>query len=75
MRWAELTDWVFGCGHRHTSFPRTPKRSTAVGAEQSAPADTYVVCLECGRHLPYDWATMRRNRFAWTRTRGTQRVQ
>jgi hypothetical protein len=72
MSLAKLTDWLFGCAHRNTSFPRTPKRSTGAEGEPASPADTYVTCLECGRHVPYDWATMRKKRFAWARTRGAR---
>jgi hypothetical protein len=43
---------LFGCAHRHCTFPRTAKKQGAVSA-------TYVVCLECGKELPYDWQEMR----------------
>jgi len=45
-----LTNWLFGCAHRRTGFPFT--RRTQAGSE------TYVVCLECGKHFPYDWGAM-----------------
>jgi hypothetical protein len=40
---------LFGCAHRSTTFPLTPKRKR----------DMYVVCLECGQEFSYDWNEMR----------------
>ena len=59
-----IADWLFGCSHRKTTFPRT--------TEVSARSVTYLVCLECGRHIPYDWATMRKTRGVWPRWRGVR---
>jgi len=43
---------LFGCSHRRTSFPITPKRPSArVGA--------YVSCLDCGKEFAYNWNEMR----------------
>ena len=40
---------VFGCKHLgRYSWPR------------GWGEDCYVVCLKCGKHLPYDWERMRR---------------
>jgi len=53
-----LFDTVFGCWHNHYSFPITVRR----GARRNSAASltgTYVVCLECGKELPYDWKEMR----------------
>ena len=47
----KIMDILFGCWHRHYSFPIT----TGKGSE----ARTYVVCLGCGRELPYSWEEMR----------------
>lgn len=52
-----LFDLLFGCWHRRRSFPRTVRPGTRIAA--AAVTGTYVVCLDCGRELPYDWATMR----------------
>ena len=52
-----LADWIFGCSHRHTSFPITV-RNGAGGRGRSRYVETYVVCLECGKHFAYDWAKM-----------------
>ena len=47
---SNLADWLLGCSHRRTSFPITCR------AERT---ETYVVCLECGTRMPYDWTLMR----------------
>lgn len=55
-----LADRLYGCSHRRTSFPITLAANVIVdGPQQSAQAETYIVCLECGRHFAYDWTTMR----------------
>ena len=55
---ANLAQQLFGCSHHKTTFPRS-EPSDAHPNLKSAPAETYVVCLECGRRIPYDWSTMR----------------
>ena len=55
---AKLFDAFFGCWHSHYSFPITVRR----GVRRNAAAKltgTYVVCLDCGKELPYDWKEMR----------------
>lgn len=43
---------LFGCSHKRTTFPITPKRpSVRVG--------TYVTCLDCGQEFAYNWQEMR----------------
>jgi hypothetical protein len=53
-----LVDLLFGCWHRHLSFPRSVSRG-----ERRFPAasetGTYVVCLDCGKEFAYDWEEMR----------------
>ncbi len=49
---------LFRCYHRRTTFPLTIARSGNASAAGGA-ARTYVVCLDCGRELAYDWAEMR----------------
>ena len=44
-----ILEILFGCAHRTTTFPLTPKRKR----------DTYVVCLDCGKEFGYDWNAMR----------------
>jgi hypothetical protein len=51
-------DAIFGCWHGHYSFPI----SVRPGSRRSQAASltgTYVVCLDCGKELPYDWEEMR----------------
>ena len=48
-------DWAFGCAHWKTSLPIT------IAARKDEPAETYVVCMQCGRHIAYDWAGMGKN--------------
>ena len=52
-----LADWIFGCSHRNTSFPITV-RNGGGGRGRAPRVETYVVCLECGRHFAYDWTNM-----------------
>ncbi len=54
----KLYDAVFGCWHHHYSFPITVKAGSR-GARASSITGTYVVCLDCGRELPYDWEDMK----------------
>lgn len=54
---SKLMDTMFGCWHSHYSFPitvRKGKRSPAASL-----TGTYVVCLDCGKELPYDWREMK----------------
>ena len=50
-----LFNILFGCSHRRTTFPLTPARTSGSG-----PAQTYVVCLDCGKQFTYDWKSMQR---------------
>lgn len=58
MRLAHLADRLFGCSHRRTNFPRTLRAGANVDGQPSTQAETYIVCLECGRHFAYDWTAM-----------------
>jgi hypothetical protein len=53
---------LFGCAHDKTTFPLTPiKRGRIAESSNVEPANkTYVVCLDCGKELAYDWDTMRK---------------
>jgi hypothetical protein len=55
---AKIFDAVFGCWHSQYSFPITVSRGTRHNSP-AAVAGTYVVCLECGKELPYDWQRMK----------------
>jgi hypothetical protein len=57
----KLVDAFFGCWHNRYSFPITMRpgaRKTPRPAAAAALTGTYVVCLDCGRELPYDWQEM-----------------
>lgn len=54
----KLLDALFGCSHENYSFPH----STRSGSRRNPAASltgTYVVCLDCGKELPYDWQDMK----------------
>ena len=52
-----LLDLLFGCTHNHYSFPITVKKR---GRSRAAfPTGTYVVCLDCGKEMSYDWKKMK----------------
>lgn len=71
IRLEGLADWLYGCAHHRTSFPVTLRTGLSVEGRESTQSETYIVCLECGRHIPYDWSSMRagNKRTAWARTR------
>jgi len=48
-----MLNMFFGCSHRRTTFPLTLARK---GAPRH---NTYVVCLDCGKELDYNWNEMR----------------
>jgi hypothetical protein len=51
--------WVRdGCGHGKTSFPITRSESE-INEKEGPVVKTYVVCLNCGKELPYSWDQMR----------------
>jgi hypothetical protein len=54
----KLFDALFGCWHTHYSFPLTVRPGTRRSRAASV-TGTYVVCLNCGKELPYDWQEMR----------------
>ena len=47
---------LFGCSHEKTTFPITLKGSERVPSNFPR---TYIVCLDCGKELPYSWAEMK----------------
>jgi hypothetical protein len=54
---AKVLESFFGCWHGHYSFPITVKRGRRSAA--ALVTGTYVVCLDCGKELPYDWKQMK----------------
>ncbi len=53
---ARLVGTLLGCWHSNYSFPMTLNARRRPSNESPR---TYVVCLDCGRELPYDWSQMR----------------
>jgi hypothetical protein len=50
------------CNHKNTSKPFTAARAVAVGSDWEPVGNGpshYVVCLDCGKKLSYDWNLMR----------------
>ena len=54
---SRILDALFGCMHSHISFPITIKKGPRSGAAFFT--GTYVVCLDCGKEMPYDWKKMK----------------
>lgn len=55
-----LLSWVFdGCSHVKMSFPITRGGKNKQKKVDETLPQTYVVCLECGKELPYSWNEMR----------------
>ena len=54
---ARILDAFFGCFHHRYSFPITLKKGRKSAA--ALVTGTYVVCLDCGKELPYDWKLMK----------------
>jgi hypothetical protein len=54
---SRVLESFFGCWHGRYSFPITVKRGRRNAA--ALVTGTYVVCLECGKELPYDWQQMK----------------
>jgi hypothetical protein len=59
---AKIFDAFFGCWHNRYSFPITVRKGRRNESRRNAAASltgTYVVCLDCGKELAYDWDEMR----------------
>jgi hypothetical protein len=54
---SRIFDAFFGCWHNHYSFPITVKKGRRSPAAFAT--GTYVVCLDCGKELAYDWKQMK----------------
>lgn len=52
---SRLMEALFGCWHARYSFPITVRP----GSRRGSRVGTYVVCLDCGKELSYDWREMR----------------
>ena len=55
---SRLMETVFGCWHSHYSFPMTVRAGSRRN-QAATRLGTYVVCLDCGKELAYDWQQMR----------------
>ena len=54
----KLYDAFFGCWHNRYSFPMTVRPGNRRSSAASL-TGTYVVCLDCGKEMPYDWREMK----------------
>jgi hypothetical protein len=63
----KMFDAVFGCRHSQYSFPMTIRGARRKSAAAAA-TGTYVVCMACGKELPYDWQSMKVVRGGGART-------
>jgi hypothetical protein len=52
---AYLLDSVFGCSHSRYTFPRTVQAGRNPATFLTG---TYIVCLDCGKEIAYDWNNM-----------------
>jgi hypothetical protein len=55
---SRLMETMFGCWHSRYSFPMTVRAGSRRN-QAAARLGTYVVCLDCGKELAYDWQQMR----------------
>jgi hypothetical protein len=55
---SKIVDAMFGCRHARYSFPMTVRAGLRRSQAVARPG-TYVVCLDCGREMSYDWHEMR----------------
>ena len=53
-RLVDFADRLYGCAHRRMSFPITMRTSLSMEGRQGAQSETYIVCLECGRHFAHE---------------------
>ena len=53
-----ILDFFFGCRHKRQTFPLTIRGKTSRRRVASI-TGTYVVCLDCGKEIPYDWSEMK----------------
>ena len=58
MTISSIFNALFGCSHKHCSFPITARPGQR-RSQAAALTGTYVVCLDCGQEFAYDWQEMR----------------
>ena len=54
-----LFDMAFGCWHKRCSFPIPVRGKLLRTTVAASVTGTYIVCHDCGREFPYDWAQMK----------------
>lgn len=69
-----LANWLLSCPHRTTTFPRTLRANEGSTTGQSVRTETYIVCLDCGIRLPYDWDRMQVAKRGSACSRGRRRT-
>ena len=52
----------FGCSHGKTTFPITLRNPESPLHDSPK---TYIVCLDCGKEIPYSWAEMKAVKNTW----------
>jgi hypothetical protein len=52
-----LLNYLLGCNHKKTTFPRT--RAANFRNPTRGNRSTYIACLKCGAEFAYDWERMR----------------
>lgn len=52
-----LLNFLFGCRHRHYSWPQRSGKRGFLGDPRATKID-YVVCLDCGAEATYDMEEM-----------------
>jgi hypothetical protein len=57
-----IVDRFSVCSHRRTTLPRSHWVDATADTQRGSTGEMYVVCLDCGRTLPYDWKKMRRGK-------------
>ena len=64
-----IFETLFGCSHRTTTFPLTPRKIAGRSATSNGNRHgAYVVCLACGKEFSYDWNAMRIGKLVDDRT-------
>ena len=54
-----LLNVLLRCAHRRTTFPMTTWRQPYASSAVRFGKRTYVICLDCGKELSYNWEEMR----------------
>lgn len=54
-----LLEFLFGCHHKHLSFPQSAKPGSGRRIPAATHTGMYLVCLDCGKEFGYDWDEMK----------------